>query len=237
MDKSPVDLVTFGSSIATQLPDSEDEDGFCFKPGQLPILPSAIETEKVVIQKGIQDYNGVWRTDYLQVYAAKKQYEALGILTLCVLLDPALPSVELRLTNPKTDIKTVVLNSPYQHEIEDFPGLHQRAIAFAYWPEPVKKLPWGVGEVSDVRNLPSFYLSNRTRSPISNEDWRNRNTIFGFGSSAGTVRIAELFLNMSRPTNEVTEFVLESDAGFGGVAPMSAEICLWLPGGDHWIDF
>lgn len=32
--------------------------------------------------------------------------------------------------------------------------------------------------------------------------------------------------------DEVPEFVLESEAGFRGVAPASAEIRFWLPGGD-----
>ena len=46
----------------------------------------------------------------------------------------------------------------------------------------------------------------------------------------------QLFLDMSRQSNDCTEIALEAEPGFRGVAPASAEIRFWLPGGDHFIE-
>jgi hypothetical protein len=61
-----------------------------------------------------------------------------------------------------------------------------------------------------------------------------RDTVFGFGSLAGTVRLAELMLDASRPDSAENEIDLEGDAGFRGVAPASAELKLILPGSVAW---
>jgi hypothetical protein len=82
--------------------------------------------------------------------------------------------------------------------------------------------------------LPLLALSNEAECMVSDDEWRQRDTVFIESTTAGTVRLAELLLNASCPWNKVREYELEGDAGFRGVAPMSAELRLLLPGSDHW---
>ena len=66
------------------------------------------------------------------------------------------------------------------------------------------------------------------------QDWGGRDTVFVESSSEGTVRLAELLLNAGCSWNRVREFELEGDAGFRGVAPLSAELRIALPGSLLW---
>ena len=52
------------------------------------------------------------------------------------------------------------------------------------------------------------------------------------GVDQGAFRLAELLLNAGCSWNSVRECTLEGDAGYPGVAPMSAEL---LPASDGWI--
>jgi hypothetical protein len=62
-----------------------------------------------------------------------------------------------------------------------------------------------------------------------------RDTVRVWASSPGILRLAELLLNAGCSWNQVREYALEGDAGYRGVAPMSAELRIFLPGGDGWI--
>jgi hypothetical protein len=52
--------------------------------------------------------------------------------------------------------------------------------------------------------------------------------------SRGEFRFAELLLNAGCSWNTVREYSLEGDAGYRGVAPMSAELRIFLPGSHAW---
>jgi hypothetical protein len=56
----------------------------------------------------------------------------------------------------------------------------------------------------------------------------------GFGTDAGSVRLAELLLNAGQPSNPEAEYVLEGDGGYRGVGYLSAEASIWLPGSAAW---
>ena len=58
--------------------------------------------------------------------------------------------------------------------------------------------------------------------------------IVGFGSLQATVELAALLLDLSRPDPGTDEVDLEGEAGFGGVAPASAELKLILPASFAW---
>ncbi|MBK9586394.1 MAG: hypothetical protein KA099_10290 [Alphaproteobacteria bacterium] len=232
------DLVVFTSPIAEKLPKDENDEGFGFTGFTLTQLPDTLESRSIVIKRGLINYNGSWRTDSLQVYATKDEYEALGIIAACVLLSPKNDRLEIRLTHPQSDIRSLVIEFPHVKVDEGYPhGLYLTPTLFEYYAMSVKRYPWLDDRVFDPRGFPLFELSNQERCPITDDDWRNRDVIYGFGSADGTARLVQLFLDMSRPGCNVSEFALESDAGFRGVAPSSSEIRFWLPGGDGWMDF
>jgi hypothetical protein len=66
------------------------------------------------------------------------------------------------------------------------------------------------------------------------EEWANRDTVRGFGTDVGSVRLAELLLNASQPDNPVDEYVFEGDGGIRKVGYLSAEAKLKLPGSMGW---
>lgn len=94
------------------------------------------------------------------------------------------------------------------------------------------KHPWA-GE-TNLADLPLLALTNIDDCSVTDEDWRERDTLRQESSDIGTARLAELLLNAGCSWNSRSEYDLEGDAGFRGVAPLSAEIRLFLPGSDGW---
>ena len=225
------DLVRFVSAVAQSLPQTHDDDDFVFTAKTFPWLPVALSTSDLIIKKGYHDY-GTWRIDYPQVFGRKPAYEALGIISTAVLLNPERDALSIRLSNPESEVKTLRVEFEYREVGKGFAyGLLRRPEAFVYLPDKVESKPWLHEDIPDPHDYPHFSLTNRNDCPITDEDWAGRDVLVGFGTAEGTARLAQLFLDMSRAGNEVPEFLLESEAGFRGVAPASAEIRFWLPGG------
>src|SRR5207248_6621048 len=86
-----------------------------------------------------------------------------------------------------------------------------------------------------THDLPLLALSNEEDCVgPTEEDWRARDTVRVWASSPGILRFAELLLNAGCSWNPVRDYSLEGDAGYRGVAPMSAELRIFLPGSDGW---
>ena len=224
-----VDLVQLASPVATKLPHDADSD-FVLLAETLPSFPALMETEDLVIRRGSHNY-GAWRIDYPQASATKSVYEALGVVTAAVLLKPELNEVTIRSTNPKSEVRELRIEfSHSDHRI----GLSQTPTRFEYWPSEATRHPWLHELVSNPADYPHFVLNNSADVLATEEDWNTRDVLQGFGSARGTARMIQLFLDMSRQSTETTEIALECEAGFRGVAPASAEIRFWLPGGDFY---
>jgi hypothetical protein len=106
--------------------------------------------------------------------------------------------------------------------------------AFRYSPAEEEQHPW-LYECC-THDLPMLALSNADDCVGPTEDqWRERDSVWICSSIPGTFRLAELLLNAGCSWNRVREYALEGDAGYRGVAPMSAELRIFLPGSDGWI--
>lgn len=92
------------------------------------------------------------------------------------------------------------------------------------------------GIAERLRDLPCFGLTNMKDIVITEEDWRNRDTIRSFGNDEGTALFAELLLNVGQSENRIDEYELEGEGGFRGVGVCSAEVRLFLPGHLFWDD-
>jgi hypothetical protein len=87
----------------------------------------------------------------------------------------------------------------------------------------------------DPGNLPALFLSNQNEClGDSDAEWQTRDTVW-IPPSTGTFRLAELLLNAGCSWNPVREYELEGEAGFRGVAAMSAELRIFLPGSDGFL--
>ena len=84
--------------------------------------------------------------------------------------------------------------------------------------------------------LPGFFLTNADDLVYSDADWRARDTVVGFGRDVGMAHLVELLLNVSRLASDRVEIEMEGEGGFRGVAPLSCEVRLWLPGSFGWDD-
>lgn len=213
-----------------------DDENFIFSTKTLPVPPSVLETEGLWIYKCKHGYNDYFEADRLNFNASKEMCGYLGLLTLAVLFNDEVEQVELRLTEPESHIKRIIISFKYE-KIENLSsGYTHRPFAFNYYPSSVEKHPWYYSRVEvDPYDLPCFYLTNYEYPPVNKDEWESRDTINGFGNDEGSVRLAELFLNLANVENETDEIELEGEAGFRGVGRLSAEVSIFLPGSLGWI--
>ncbi len=226
------DLNNIFGELARLVPDGPPgESEFVFDTQVLPNPPSKLTTERVVFRRTHHDHNGWQRADLLLMFVEPATARELGLFMLaCVFHAPEAVTLELPASS---DIRRIIYRS--RHGRRDSPpaGLHQKPVTFSYFPEKVSRHPW-LWE-PDLNSLPLLALSSLDESPTTLHDWETRDTVFLESSAVGTVRLAELLLNAGCSWNTVRDFELEGDAGFRGVARMSAELRIILPGSHAWL--
>jgi hypothetical protein len=223
------DLGHLFGALAAEVPDGPPGGGdFVFRRSTLPAPPPVLVTHRLAIFKGQADYNGWYRVERLLIYLEPRVSRELALYLLaCVFHDPE--RSDLVLSDPHSEIRRIVYRS-HAGKPEDPPiGLALAPSTFRYSPSATFKHPW-LAE-ADVQSLPLLALSNEEETL----DSARRDTIFVESSVVGTVRLAELLLNAGCSWNPIREYDLECDAGFRGVAPMSAEVKLVLPGSSYWV--
>jgi hypothetical protein len=223
------DLAELFGPLADLVPDGPPgEADFVFRRDTLPTPPPALVTHRLAIFRGQADYNGWYRVERLLVYLEPRVSRELSLFLLaCVFHDPERSVLEL--SDPHSEIRRIVYRSHTGKADAPPIGLSLAPSTFRYSPSATVKHPW-VGE-ADPQSLPLLALSNEEESL----DSPKRDTVFVESSVVGTVRFAELLLNAGCSWNPVREYDLECDAGFRGVAPMSAEVKLILPGSSYWV--
>jgi len=233
--KSHCDLKQHFKHLSESIPVDEDEN-FTFSHDTLPKPPTDIATSELVVNRTYNYYQGYCHTrcDALHFYATKETYRYLGLLILSAVFQPNGETSRLQLLNSSSSIKALLIKFEVE-SLEDPPiGYSTRPYVFNYYSKSVAKHPWYPYNKSPW-NLPAFNLTHENdHVGITNEEWDSRDTVIGFGSDVGSVKFAELLLNLSQPEGKQDEFGLEGEIGFRGVAPGSAEAYLWLPGSFGW---
>lgn len=212
---------------------TEESDKFIFSRKTLAAPPEQLSASALAIVKSQHVYNTSYRVDRLEFFADKITYRCLGLLILSTVFWPVPNKVHLRVENKLSDVKNFMIEYVHSSEDKITPGYHTQPFAFSYWPGQASKHPW-VHLNLDRFDLPELRLTNLDDCLIQEEDWERRDTVWSMGSGKGSVLFAELLLNISRPEAKLDEFHLECEAGFRGVASLSAEISLWLPGSFGW---
>lgn len=213
-----------------------NEENFIFFSKTLPVPPPVLETEGLGIYKRVHGYS-FFLADRLEFSGSKEMYGYLGLLTLSVLLHEEVDRVELKLTNPDSHIKQIIIEFEYKTLENLWTGYRHRPFAFKYSPSILKtQHPWYYSnDKIDPYDLPCFYLTGSEDFTIPMLEWfKSRDTILGFGNDEGSARLAELFLNLAHAENDILEINLECEAGFREVGPESAEVRLQLPGSDFY---
>lgn len=228
------DLARYFGDLARRIPTEPDGNSeFVFSRESVPPPMPELVTDRIVIKKTPRDYNSHYRVDFMQVFADKVTYRRLACWLLAKLFHPEPAQSTVRLVHPSTEIRTIVARFEYPALANPPSGYSTVPFAVRYFPAPFSKHPWLHDEI-DVWDLPLFMLTNEEEATLTEADWAGRDKLIGFGSGDAFARLAELLLNAGCPWNEVLEMDLESEAGFRGVAPRSAEIRFVLPGVFSW---
>jgi hypothetical protein len=228
------DLLRLGGPVAEHLalmtPDSRP---FRFDASSAPSLPSSATTGRIVIIRGLHSYGGYWRADRLGLYATRPTLRALGVIVLASLFARPDSAADITLSHPASDIRTLRIRTPPARP-DPLQGLALAPLWYDYWPEQPGRHPWGGGEPVDPTDLPALYLTNDDELAATDEQWLARDTVVGFGTPQGTARFGQFLIDIGSPVTERDEYDLEGEAGFRGVAPLSAELKVSLPGSFGW---
>lgn len=226
------DLESLFAELANTIPIGVS-DRFVFTSQVLPVPPPYLITDRLLLKKGAHDYDSNFRADVLQFHFHQETCRNLGLLILSIILHPEPAKVHLELTHPASDIKNLIIEFDHKSPDRIVSGYHYLPYDFVYSPNEVERHPW-FGSCIDPSDLPKIYLTNLKRFVVTDEDWKQRDTIIGFGGDRGSVLFAELLLNAGRLQSKLNEYHLEGEAGVRGVGPMSAEVTLFLPGSFGW---
>lgn len=224
-------IQSWARDVIELIPTDPDGPDFTFTTAVIPPVTQPLECNALVIERGHHDYD-TWRIDYPQCSGTPHSYACLSLAILAALLHRH-DRVNIALTSPRSDIRSITIVQPSTSDYHT--GLDVRPAALHYSPTPVSRHPW-VKDAILPADLPWFKLTNAEDFVATEQHRAERDCIHGFGSLLGTARFARLLLDLSRPSNRTFEVALECEAGFRGVAPASAEIRLWLPGGDYWVE-
>jgi len=205
---------------------------FVFHRQVLPVPPVSLTSDRIVIRKGVHDYNSWYRADGLEMFLSAQTSRELGLFLLaCGFHGPA-QATTLTLSHPHSDIHRIVVTADQVTLVDPPTGLSMKPFALHYFVSDTQEHPWQ--HDCCTHDLPRFALSNEQNSIATDEQWRTRDTIWIEKFSRGEFRFAELLLNAGCSWNTVREYSLEGDAGYRGVAPMSAEFRIFLPGSHAW---
>lgn len=235
------DLKDIFGNLAESLPVATDgNESFTFMAETLPVSQAQVETPNLYITKGSHIHHPSFKIDSIGFNAHKETYRYLGLLILSAIFHPQPSEVFVKLSHPESDISNLIVKYNHSELGRLCGGYHKKPFAFKYYPALTWKHPFD--KCIEPRNLPRFALTNLDDFVISEDDWKNRDTVRilgtdkGIGNDEGMVLFAELLLNVALPQNEQDEYALEGENGFRGVGISSAEATLLLPGHIFWVD-
>lgn len=215
------------------LPDTHDDRCHNFGVENLPTLPPKLSSAEVVIQRREHNYEPSYRVDMLEWYARKELFSSIGLAIFACTFEQKV--LEISLTHEESDVSTIVIDGSDICRLSGFMDSRFTLESFEYWPGEITKHPWWPDSASNPpHDLPWVCLTNQDDFVVTEEQWKARDLLRGFGSIRGSLRLAELLLDFGRPSNQRLEVVLEGEAGFRGVASQSAECTFWLPGSFGW---
>jgi hypothetical protein len=237
------DLELLYGAAAARLPTSQDYNAALeagrpqlarstFERGSLLTPPQDLTSERICVVGGSHGY-GALTVDAVEISAHRETYRALGLFIVAGLLTPGPNRFVLGLTHPASQVRRLVVDTLYR-QLDDGSGLRTEASGAVYFPARRRRLALEDAPIH-ADELPYIFLTDVEE--MVGRDWPSdpvRDTVVGFASDRGAYAIAELLLDASQAWNEQVEYTLEGPYGFGGVAPASAELRLWLPGSVAW---
>jgi hypothetical protein len=210
------------------------ENGLILGPGDLPPLDTALTSTSLRALVGQKFYVHNEPCTLVEFVGTPHAIEGLAYVILAVLLGPQNCSAVIaldpawRVAAPShlSDLRHIRVSASQQ----EFGGLTQHAIRFQYRPEERGRHPLATSRWS-VPPRPHLHVSGFDDVVAGPEE---RDTLHGFGSAWGSAALATALLDICDDEARCDEYDLEGAYGFGGVAPGSAELKIWLPGSVGW---
>jgi len=203
---------------------------FLFSKETIGPPPPISSTLDLVITCVGHEYSASFRPDLLYFTLEHKTARSFGCLILSTLLHGPKKPTRLQLTNGKSSARTIDIEFCHPDPEDPHPGLSTVPLIGSYYPDDPVKHPWM--NVISPFDLPWFEFTNEQRVVLTDAQRAARDAVVATGSAEALWSLAELLLDAGRPDCRVKRFDLESEAGFRGVAPGSAEVSLNLPGSD-----
>ena len=220
------DLALLYGKLVERLPISPDDDPFVFSVGTLPRPTRTLASDRLVIRKGVRNWNGCYRSDLLDLLVRPATLRQLGVLTLAVLFHAEPAASEILLTHPESQIRRFRIR--YEHmSPEAVRGYWAVPSAFEYWASD----PFPLIGINARPERPGLRL---TDDEEQGDDWEARDTVVGFGEQAATVAMAQLMLDAAVFPYPRREYQLEGPAGNDVLEPLSADLRIVLPGSQLW---
>jgi hypothetical protein len=214
------------TDILENFPKQFAEDNITLSGSNLTLNETVYSSDKIVVTKGSHWYD-VNRIDQIDVYTDYEHYRLLGLLVLATIFNHKLEDFRLTLSNSKSQVKEIRI----RNGVADLttPGLHLKPALFEYYPQRIDKHPfWCLSDIPRY-DFPYLELNNEEEIIITEEDLKDRDILIIKGNYVGNAHLAEVLLDFSFHNQDIEEINLESDLGFGGVAPGSAELRLFSP--------
>lgn len=193
-------------------------------------------TEKLLIKKHTRTCGG-YIADQALFIAPHDIFRRLGLLIAATLMHDVKGDqiIRVNLNNPASELKALFIDCR-SSKIYFGEMLRGRKMLdrFCWGYREMDRHPWIWRLPSDPWHLPHFDLTDQSDGEefLMRRDERNYLRIDG--SVEGLDRLSSFLLNISDKRNEITEFDLEGEDGFRGVAPASAEARFGLPGSVWW---
>lgn len=216
-----ISLEDWASKALATLPDFSEAELMIW-PNSLAPLPDRLRSDHLCMGASRHSYYPAYEVDLMVFGAPKETFGALGLLIIASIFEDRDVSIEL---NQNIDSLLITSNALSNHII---PNARMRLEGFEYAPQKVTRVPWERDAFEDPYTLPWFCIASAADLEI--ETSSDQKVATGFGSMAGSLRLAQLFLDLSQPANDCVEVCLEVEGGTRGVAPLSCEARIWLPG-------
>lgn len=190
--------------------------------------PAELVTSGTVAQIG-QSHYGSFRVDRVVVAMTPHDCLRLGLLVAAVLLHGGRSTVSL--ANSRSQLRRIVVaaDQPLTEQ-----GYRAQVTEVLFWRRSYSRAPWyPLPGFMNRFDLPHVRLSNlHEKPPVTEAEWSQRDTLFGFGSFGACAQVSNLLLNAAALGERQSEFVLAHEPGPAGVVPGSCELQLFVaPGG------
>lgn len=204
------------SDIGSETGNGEDEYETLFEKASFPNLDDEYSIDDLVLRKsGLT--SGSFRIDGVDWIGRKRVFQSLALVVLASTFYQK--AVSIHFTHDKSEVKKLVIQADSGFRLSEISGAFTKLMKFEYWPEQAFRERFD--EFDNKYAYPSFSLSNENDIIVTDEDWKNRDVVYGFGSLDGLVYMSQFLLDISRPSAKHREYVFEGEGLFRRISPMS----------------